>query len=97
MANFRIDPISYLTRGRWSLERAAENRRSASLAGRLLTAAWNDAQQGIKLAPENPQLAILAAETAIAQGTPEQAKELVSQALAANPRLPELYVADRTD
>ena len=58
-----------------------------------MTAAWNDAQQGIKLAPENPQLAMLAAETAIAQGTPQQAKDLVSRALAANPALPELYVA----
>ena len=67
------DPNSYLTRGRWSLRRAVkiDDRESAD---QLLTAAWSDAQQGSHLEPENPQLAILAADTAIARGKPEEAK-----------------------
>ena len=86
------DPRVYLTRGRWLLERASTIA-DAGRAGELATAAWDDAQRGSRLAAGDPELAVLSADAAIAQGTPLQAKETVLEALAADPKQPELYVA----
>lgn len=92
VADSPTNPRCYLTRGRWLLERASRTA-DADRAGELATAAWDDAQRGSRLAPGDPELAVLSADAAIARGTPLQAMEPVRKALAADPKQPDLYVA----
>ena len=84
------NPAVYMTRSRWSFDLASKTA-DRKLAEPLLSAAWDDLQQSLRLDPENPELALLAAEIAIAQGTPLQAREIVTKAIEANPKRADLY------
>ena len=84
------DQEVYLIRGRWSYRRASKVT-DPEAAQTILSSAWEDVEQAKRLGEVNPELAILAADVAIAKSTPDQARETVETAIAAKPKLPELY------
>lgn len=84
---------SLLVRGQWlynqarlGLESTSENSRS------LLDAAWADAQAARQFEPQTPAIAILVANIAKERMDSEEARQVLTEAIQANPEVSQLYM-----
>ncbi len=86
------DVLARVARGQWLLAQAKRvTLADPSAADELLQAAWSDAQEALKLDGSSAAAALLTANAAMANSRSDEARGVIAEAIAKNPKIQELY------